>query len=290
MIGCDVINVASRDLAAGLPFVKTLEDSSSIPFISANILDNNTGELCFEPYILLEHEPFTIGVVGVTSRISTKISEVRVSDYILEGKKYIEELKEKSDIVVVLVSADRRERKKCVEEFQNADYIFMSRDLSKIQPKNLRVDPPFLYTSNKQGKYLSVINLTLTEIDSPIVDITPLKKKIDVLDRRLINYQKKDTSKTLEELYRNAPATLQRIKDTQKEKKKTEEIVATTLNHNAYESVAMNRQMGENENMLRFVNEALLKYVKLGGKMSRSKSSKKKPRPKQFKKNRISKQ
>ncbi len=276
-IGCDVMNVSAYDLAAGLTFIKSLEDSSSIPFISANIVDNATGELCFEPYVLLENGPFTVGVTGVTKLLSTKEKEVRLTNYLSAGKSYIDALKKKADIVVVLVAANRRDRNEFMEVFSEADYIFQSRDLSKIVKKDLKETQPFIYTSNKQGKYLSVVELTITDIDSPFVDVTKYNDKLETLSRRLGNYQRKDISKTLEEIYADQPSVLKQIQDILREQLSTEETLASIPNKNHYKNVAMNRQIGEDKSMLQFVKKSLEQYEKLGGTIKKSKPKKNKP-------------
>ena len=99
-IGCDAINVGAYDLSAGLPFLKSLIDSTTIPFISANLVEVSSGELSFEPYLLIEHEPFTIGVIGVSNLLPTTVKELRQEDYLEAGKSYIDKLKEKADIIV----------------------------------------------------------------------------------------------------------------------------------------------------------------------------------------------
>jgi 2',3'-cyclic-nucleotide 2'-phosphodiesterase (5'-nucleotidase family) len=38
-IGCDALNIGEYDLAAGYDFLKSLEQNSTIPFISANLKD-----------------------------------------------------------------------------------------------------------------------------------------------------------------------------------------------------------------------------------------------------------
>ncbi len=279
MIGCDVINIGSKDFAAGLPFLRSLEDSTSIPFISANIIDNATGELCFDPYVLLEKAPFTVGVIGVTKFLPPTEKDVRVTDYFTAGNTYINELKEKADIIIMLVTADRRDRAKVIKEFPKADYIFLSRDLSKVHDKDMREATPFLFTSNKQGKYLSVVDLTIADVDSPIVDVTKMAKKIETMGRRLENYQKMDPDKTMEELYADKPAKLKQIQDIQKEKFDTETSIKLVPNRSAYKSVSMNKNVGEDDEMLKFVKKSLEEYVKRGGPANNKNKSSAKKRP-----------
>ena len=49
LIGTDAINIGHLDLAAGLPFLKSLADQAEFPLLSATLADNE-GELIFKPY------------------------------------------------------------------------------------------------------------------------------------------------------------------------------------------------------------------------------------------------
>ncbi len=274
-IGCDAINVGAYDLSAGLPFLKSLIDSTTIPFISANLVEVSSGELSFEPYLLIEHEPFTIGVIGVSNLLPTTVKELRQEDYLEAGKSYIDKLKEKADIIVMLVNANRSDKNEIIEAFQDADYIFLSRDMSKMRPKDMRETRPFLYTSNKQGKYLSVVDLTIADADSPLVDVSKYESEIQTIDRRLASYQRRDKSKLLEELYANQQSILKKVETLKKNKTSANNAISTAFNRNIYRSVPMNKKMGDDPQMLSFVDSVFKEIERLGGDTGSKKKSKK---------------
>ena len=53
-IGCDALNIGEYDLAGGYHFLKSLEKKSTIPFISANLREKETGDLAFKPYVIIK--------------------------------------------------------------------------------------------------------------------------------------------------------------------------------------------------------------------------------------------
>ena len=75
-IGCDALNIGEYDLAAGYNFLKSLEQNSTIPFISANLKNKETGELAFEPYVIINRDMLKIGIIGVTDNLQKEISEL----------------------------------------------------------------------------------------------------------------------------------------------------------------------------------------------------------------------
>ena len=172
-IGCHAVNVGGFELAAGTAYLKQIVDSTEIPFISANIIDSKSGERLFPPHHIITEGGVTIGVIGLTNLIPTHIKDVKINDFIKTGDAQIAELKPQVDIIVVLANVNRNMDKAMKEAFVDADYIFLSRNTVRTRPGTKQpVNGPFTYGSNIQGKYLAQIDLQITELDSPLVDIS----------------------------------------------------------------------------------------------------------------------
>ena len=69
------------ELAAGLPFLKKMDTECDIPFISANLRDAGTGELLFDPYVIIERTGLKIGIIGVTAMKPDTMKAVSADDY-----------------------------------------------------------------------------------------------------------------------------------------------------------------------------------------------------------------
>ena len=80
-------------------------------FISANIIDNKSGELLFPPHHIITEGGLTMGVIGLTNFIPAQVRDVQISDFIKAGEAQIAELKPKVDIIVVLANVDRDKNK-----------------------------------------------------------------------------------------------------------------------------------------------------------------------------------
>ena len=81
-IGCHAVNVGGFDLAAGTAFLQQIVDSTEIPFISANIIDNKSGELLFPPHHIITEGGLTMGVIGLTKFIPAQVRDLQIREFI----------------------------------------------------------------------------------------------------------------------------------------------------------------------------------------------------------------
>ena len=264
-IGIDAQNVGKYELLAGLLYLKKMEQKfSNIPFISANIKSAATGELLFKPYRVVNKDGLNIGVLGLTNMVPDTMRSVVMDDYISTGIKYIKELKNKVDLIVLLVNADRTSQSSLSKHFSDADFIFTSGSThrtssSMTQNKN----GPFLYSNGKQGKYLSIIDLEIKNVKGPIADLSAPEQKVKQLNNRLKRLQKKDPNSSLEKIYAGKDNILNLIKRYKNDLKTAETAIENASNKMRYTSFALNRTIKDDPEMLTMVNLAVEKCKSL---------------------------
>ena len=264
-IGIDAQNVGKYELLAGLSYLKKMEKNfSTIPFISANIKSASTSELLFKPYRIVRKDDLDIGVLGLTNMVPDTMRSVVMDDYISAGIKYIKELKNKVDLIVLLVNADRTSQSSLSKHFSDADFIFTSgsthrTSASMTQNKN----GPFLYSNGKQGKYLSIIDLEIEDVKGPIVDLSAPEQKVKQLKNRLKRLQKKDPNSSLEKIYSGKDNILNLIKRYRSDLKTAETAIKNAANKMKFTSFALNRKIKDDPEMLTMVNLAVEKCKSL---------------------------
>ena len=257
-IGCDVVNIGGFDLAAGIDYLTQVVDSTNIPFISANIIDSKTKKNLFPPHHIIKNSGISIGVIGLTNLLPSHVREVKIEDFISVGKAQIAELRNKVDIIVVLANVNRDKNKIMNEEFVDADYIFISRNTVKTRPgAEQPLNGPFTSGSNIQGKYLAQIDISITEIDSPLVDVSNLHTQIDNIDKRLERFQNKDPNKSLEDIYADQPRIIKLIGDLTQNRETFEKNLQIAKNTSSYKSVPLSRKIEDDQIMLAYVTEVL---------------------------------
>ena len=75
-IGCDAINVGQYEFGGGEQFLLETASTTQIPFISANLINTQTNQLLFNPYIIIEREGLKIGVIGLTNLLPKTIKNI----------------------------------------------------------------------------------------------------------------------------------------------------------------------------------------------------------------------
>jgi len=224
-IGCDALNVGGFDLAAGKEFLMSLSEGSSIPFISANLTDTNDN-LLFPAQVIIERSGFKIGVTGFSDLIPQHIDDVKKRPYVESVNKVIAEMKSAVDYVVLLANVERKKVNGLVANFPDADYIFISRDTQRTRPTIKQVDGgPYVYSTS--------------------------------INQRLEKLQKKDPVRTIEEMYADKPNVLKLISDYRQQLVKYETIMADAINTTQYESIPLSKAVGEDAELLAFVDETL---------------------------------
>lgn len=256
-IGCDALNIGGFDLAAGVDFIHTLKEEVSFPFISANLTDT-TDQLLFPPYTIIEKYGFKFGIVGVTNQIPSQIGYVKKRPYKEAGNSMIAELRQKVDYVVLLANIQNIQTKTIAADFPDANYIFLSHDTKKTRPTSKQAENgPYVYGSGIQGKYLTIVELNIHNTVDPIIDISAPKEKLLSINRRLDKFQKKDPTKSPEEIYAGKPNVLKLIKDYREQSVKYETILANAVNTTEFRTIPLSKKVGEDPELLAFVNKTL---------------------------------
>lgn len=215
-IGQDVVNIGSNDFRAGSDFLKEITSYSSVNFISANLYDKNSNQLLFKPYHIIERDGAKIAFIGLSQ--SARFNDIINKNFIVEGNKYIEELKPNVDIIVLLLNVSDSNILDLSNSFSDADYIFLSGDTRRTMPNSPQPKRgPLVYSGDIQGKFLSILFIRIKNSSQSIKDISKDWYRLQSIQSQLDRLQEKDKSRPLEELYSQDPNVLQLITKWRKE-------------------------------------------------------------------------
>ncbi|MGC9362325.1 MAG: bifunctional metallophosphatase/5'-nucleotidase [Candidatus Syntrophosphaera sp.] len=112
-IGYDAMTIGNHEYDISEDELKQTLSLAEFPILSCNIIDKRTGELVryVEPYIVLERLGVRIGIVGVTTTDTEKMSfpeNIKNVDFVDEkvaASKYVDIVREKEDVDIVIVVA-----------------------------------------------------------------------------------------------------------------------------------------------------------------------------------------
>ncbi len=108
MIGYDAMTVGNHEFDNSLEVLMKQRRLANFPFLAANIVKRNSGKLLLDPYIIKEIDGLKVGILGlVTEEVPRMVFPDQIKDLeflsIIEtAKKYLPELKEKTDLVIAL--------------------------------------------------------------------------------------------------------------------------------------------------------------------------------------------
>ena len=264
-IGCNALNIGKYEVLAGLSFLKKMENKySSLPFISGNIKDSESGELVFKPYVILNKDGLNLGVIGLSNMIPDTMSAVSIEDYISSGNNLIKEIKDKVDLIILLVNTDRNSQSSLAKNFPEADFIFTSGSTHRTSASMpQKPEGPYVYSNGKQGKYLNIVDLDIKNNIDPISDVSSQEQKIKQLNNRLKRLQKKDPTRTLDDIYEGQDNILSLIKRYRNDLSNAETILQKARNKMKFTSFALNKKIKDDPEILAMVDNAVDKCAKL---------------------------
>lgn len=251
LIGCDALSIGENDLSNGLDYILKLKENANFPFISANLVDKDNN-LIFNPYVVVDRGDVRVAFIGLASSFSN--SEVSVLDPLTSLKKIIDEVKQKSELIVLLFNADDDD----VLELQNSsvsiDLIIRSKSKRRSSDGGKKQIPE--YSGGDRGKYLYRLDLSLSESGMGVTDITSQNNIIKNAKKRLDRMKKGDKAINLKEFYKDDEKTLNRIKGYEKQLALAESKLENASNTIELTSYELSKEVVSRGDILIIVDDA----------------------------------
>ena len=103
LLGYDAVALGPRDLTLGAATLRQRIAEASFSFLSANAVDQSTGELLAKPYAVRDIGGYRVAIVGVSGLGDTE--EISVRDPLAAVKEAVADAEAESDVIVVLSNA-----------------------------------------------------------------------------------------------------------------------------------------------------------------------------------------
>jgi 2',3'-cyclic-nucleotide 2'-phosphodiesterase (5'-nucleotidase family) len=127
-MGCDAVAVGETDLALGSGFLLKMAEEAHFPFVSSNLVDRETGNPLFEPYVVRELNGLRIGIMALISRNvfppgSQALKEFHLRDPSLTAERMVRELRDQTDLIILLSHRGHREDRGFAQSLKGIDII-----------------------------------------------------------------------------------------------------------------------------------------------------------------------
>ena len=186
------------------------------------------------------------------------IKNIRADDYITVGKSMIKNLKNKVDIVVMLVNANRTDQKTLTKEFKEANLIFTSGSTTLTRPMmNQPEKGPYLFSSGRESRYLNVTDISLKNKTDPIINISYLEASQQYNQRKLDRLQDTFPDQTLEDAYKGQENILSLNAKSRATIIQADMQMKEAVNTLFYKNVALDSKIIDDQEVLEFVNTSL---------------------------------
>lgn len=162
LIGYAAVGVASLDLAGGLDFLQELEKKSRFAWLSANLVDRQSGRTIFRPYLSRETGGVRVAIIGLTgAQISAagllgKKAEVKPWQEVLPA--LLAELEPSHDFIVLLSDLPAED---CLELARQQPRLGLIVNASGESLNQARLISPttILAATDKQGRNLGFLEI-----------------------------------------------------------------------------------------------------------------------------------
>lgn len=141
-VNYDLMALGNHDFDYGLQRTHELQQMANFPKRAANITDENTGQPIFgEPYIIKEKNGIKVAILALGYRNTPKtgnpdnVKGLRFSVGKEVAEKYVPELRQKADVVVVLSHEGTAVDEKMAREVQGIDLIIGAHSHDILEPR-----------------------------------------------------------------------------------------------------------------------------------------------------------
>ena len=224
-IGCHAFSPGSKDFAAGLAFVQSMQKQAKFPFISANILDIN-GNRIFDPYIIIDSDDVSLGIIGLASKFNH--SEVFIQNPLEAISEVINEVNEQADVIVLLFDSDEADVIKLHSSTFPIDLIIRSK--AKTQSSDGGNKDIAVYSCGDRGKYVYQFDLTQIQPDAKFIDIAFHEKQISRAQQKLNKMKQGNLMADLRIIYVDDPLTLKKIDNYESQIQSSKNVIANSIN------------------------------------------------------------
>ncbi|MCR4288932.1 MAG: hypothetical protein NUV86_01540 [Candidatus Scalindua sp.] len=194
LMGYVAHNIGEKDLNMGVDLLGYLSQISNVDFISSN-MDFTTQVLKIKPYVIKEIKTkgttLKVGILGIVSPrlIENTYHGMEVMDPVLSLKPLLSDLRDKTDILILLSHAEMEESIKIAEVYPELDLIISGHLVDRPDLYLKKVNNTYVIPVGEKGKYVGEITLSTRQKESgedehansssPVIETIPLDGRFE---------------------------------------------------------------------------------------------------------------
>lgn len=179
-MGYDALTVGTLELSQGIEVLQERAQEANFAILSCNILDIQSENLLFAPYIIVQRDGLRYGIIGVSEPEIVHLADVaqtaKVMDPVQSLQRYLPEVQDQSDVLIVLSHLGLEGDKALAQAIPDIDVIVGGRSRKLLQAPEI-VGSTIIVQAGYDGEWLGKLSATVTDdgrLVDPWVDIVPL--------------------------------------------------------------------------------------------------------------------
>ena len=165
-LGYQVANVGERDLNGGFDALQSKLQGLPLTLVSANVVRQDTKQPVFKPWVVLPmkggkgKKDLRVGVIGlvrfnpVFQKAGPGGSNLVIQQPLEALQKHLPELREKSDLVVVLAALHKDDARNLIRAASGIDFV-LGAFANMVSAQDEVEGPTHIRYAGNQGKYVS---------------------------------------------------------------------------------------------------------------------------------------
>lgn len=164
LMGYDAFTPGELDLSFGVGDIIKMSEQAKFPFLAANLINVQSKEPVFEPYVIKEVQGIKVGIFGVISnRFSLggppeEKEKFQIADPFRAAKKAVRALKKQCRVIVALAHMDADEQRMLAEKVHGIHFI-VNGHLTHPQADPELVKHTQIFMAGARGEFLGQVDL-----------------------------------------------------------------------------------------------------------------------------------
>lgn len=203
-MGLDAMAVGDDDLSLGKEFLIEISKQAKFPFISSNILDEDTEKPLFQPYIFKEIDGIRIGILALISEHlflnpnDPRKKGLKIGSPSEIAQKIVNEIKSKVDLIILLSHLSYPKDIELVQSVKGINIIFGSHLGMNLSTPPI-IDNTIILQSAPRGMYGAMINFILNNNQPFFYNIATkreFERRLNLIKQKLNEPQLSEAEKT----------------------------------------------------------------------------------------------
>ena len=161
----DALNIGGHEAQFSAAQLRTIKQTSPVPILSANLLGKTGGQPVFDSYRIVQRGVFRIGIIGV---LDPRGRNFKPGDGLLVGdmesaiQRCLTELRNKTDLIVLLAFTDEATLTRLAQEFYECQVI-LGGNVRQPAQELIKSNRSLIYYVTNESRALGILHLQLVK-------------------------------------------------------------------------------------------------------------------------------